>query len=296
MSFIQKSANYSQICKVKNDIVIPKLVKYNNVMTNKQKEMDFIPNDTPFKIFPNNNKKYYVYITHKQLIDHSKEAYNILYFFPDQDSVAFYKANKVVQHSLSDFFVEINKRFDKEILLEGYVYIKDNVRHFLCTDILMINDDVVTLDHDTRWAFLHEYIFFNKYGSLQQLNHHITFEMHPYVLSSNLGLLMVFKENFEHKQELVCQEHVFDNKKQRQIPSQFLETKEPCQKKIKKTQMADVYQVYSMNMNNEEGILYVQGLVDSQYLKHKFNSCTSDHIVLDCVFDQTRNKWKPITS
>jgi hypothetical protein len=295
--FIQKSATYSQTCKVKHDIVIPKLRKYNNVMLEKIQEVQFKPNDAPYKIFPNNNKKFFVFITHKSNVDqNTNDSHNIVYFFPDDVSKDYYKDNKLVNNVMTDFFIEINKRFESELLLEGYLYQHNGLYQFLCTDLLMINDRVLTVDHDTRWSLLHEYIYFNKFGSLEQLNHHISFELHPYVLSSSMCLLPIFSANFIHKDEIVCEEHVYDKSRERQIYcGTTMDNNEPqlCPKLVRRTKLTDVYDVYDANTKNNQGIMYIKGLKESRWMRDLFKQSTSETMPVQCWFDRQFNKWRP---
>ena len=104
-------------------------------------------------LIPNNNKKYYLLITKKGLLEKTKDSnlktrdsnpYNILYLFPDQ-----YNSEN---DNCSDFYMEIDQVFNDEILFEGYLYKDDNKYRYLLTDILVKNKHIIDVSFELRYA------------------------------------------------------------------------------------------------------------------------------------------------
>lgn len=295
MSFINNSVNYSQTMLLKTSILSPLLKDYNNFLL-KSKNSDFTLNqdvNTGISydfIIPNNNNKYYLLVTRKTLLEQTNTNYNILYFFPSNHNGAF----------VSDFYLESNKIFEHDLLLEGYLYKNNDKYDYLLTDILIQNKDIINVSYDLRITLLNEILFKTLSGidRLKDLNNHMTINIHPIFNMENENLVSVFKNNFIHKAQICSLERVSMFEKQR-----FIELRHNNNNIEKKTitmgEYTDVYNVYDVSTNNMEGILYIKGIRESSHIKNLFKQKTAlqvapSRIILDCSYNVTFYKWQPI--
>jgi hypothetical protein len=286
MSFVSKCVNYSQCFVLKNKILQPLLKMYNDFLL-KQKisndnfclNKDINTGVSSEFIIPNNNIKYYLFITNKSKLETTKEKYNTLYFFPDN--------NNKLDYQLSDFYLEIDERFKQDYLLEGYLYKRDdNKLFFLITDILIINNDVITVDYNMRLTIINEIIMDI---NLCDLNNHMNINLHPTFQKENENLIKVFKNNFIFKSDICCIESINNFIKIRYLDRKDLEETD---KIIEIGKYTDVYNIYDTLTNNYQGILYVKGLKQSKTMKNLL--LNKNRIVLQCKFNNNFKKWEPI--
>lgn len=283
MSFIDKSANYSQTTFLKTKLLAPVLNSYNTFVLNSK---NVIHPDIYISL--NNNKKYYCYITKKRSIEQCKEDYDILYFFPDE--IGKEELNKLEVEHVTDICVEINGRFTDSFLLEGYLYkTDDNKNVYLATDILLKNENVVSCDYPLRYALLSELIFSLK--SINNMNNHLTLGVHPVFHIDNENILKVFQHNFIFKQQLFCVEKIENFRKTRQR-IQAQDNEGVFQKRISPTPLSDVYNVFDVTTGNHEGILYVKGIKESKKLKDLTQKRTADAFIT-CSYNIHFKKWQP---
>ncbi|NDD55972.1 hypothetical protein EBZ39_19260, partial [bacterium] len=141
------------------------------------------------------------------------DPFDVLYFFPDDLSVEYYKKT-TTKPELSDFYIEMDRGvFNDNYLFEGYIYedtMTSGLQVVMLTDILVKGTTVIDLDYPLRHALLVELTM-----GLGTLNNHTQLTVHPYVICTNDCLLQVFKANFKYKCELVCVEHIMHSKKER---------------------------------------------------------------------------------
>lgn len=297
MSFLNKSVNYSQTDFLKSDILAPLLMSYNDFLTKKDKKSDInIDVNTGISydyLIPNNNKKYYLLITKKCLLEknnynnttnnttnNKSKSYDILYLFPDQ-----YNSEK---DNCSDFYMEIDPIFNDEILLEGYLYKEQDKYSYLLTDILVKNKMVIDVSFELRYTLVNEIIKTVKMECLKELNNHMTINIHPIFDMENTSFIKIFRNNFVYKQQITAIEHVSKFVKKRYIDK----IKTDDMKRLEVGKYTDVYNVYNSETNNDEGILYVKGIVESQRLKEMFKNTKT--VVLKCSWNDRFSKWQPI--
>lgn len=276
MSFINKSVNYSQTNLLKTKYLSQLLHNYNSFLINEITNNNSLT-QLNYYIIPNNNTKFYLYINKKKILENCKENYNILYFFPSDDSKS------------SDFFIEIDNKFNSTFLFEGYIYKKDNKSYYLLTDILFKDQELITCDYALRYTMLNE-IFFN-ITNLSNLNDHLTIGIHPIFQNEHENIIHIFLHNFIHKQDICSVEHVYNFKKI-QIHKESPHVGEE-NKKIGKGKYPDVYNVYNLNTGNNEGILYIKGLKESKCIKNIISN-VDDLFILKCKYNSTFHKWEPI--
>lgn len=286
MSFVSKCVNYSQCVVLKNKILQPLLKMYNNFLL-KQKisndnfclNKDINTGVSSEFIIPNNNIKYYLFITNKSKLETTKDKYNTLYFFPD--------TNNRQDNLFTDFYLEIDERFKEECLFEGYLYKRDNNKlSFLITDVLIINNQPVITDYATRLTIINEIIMDI---NLFDLNNHLSITLHPVFQKANENLIKIFKNNFIFKTDICSIELVNNFIKTRYIDKQDLKDTD---KIIEIGKYSDVYNVYDVVTNNYIGILYIKGLKQSKIMKNLF--VNKNKIVLRCKFNNDFKKWEPI--
>ena len=298
MSFINKSANYSQTFLLKSQLSNVLKVYNQHITTLNNNNADFYI-DSTYSIVPNNNIKYYLYVTNKNKLENCRENYNILYFFPDKYTVDYFEHNKALSFSLTDFFLEIDNKFQDSYLFEGYLYKYDDNMHFLVTDILAKNDAIITCDFALRYAILNE-LFLDTKG-LQKLNNHMSIGLHHTVSSECEHLVAILKNNFVFSNQINFVEkiHHHNFKKERSVPTPQTQTiSSPTQilrMLIKNGQYTDVYNVFDPETGNSKGILYVKGLKESKYLKRITKSKhLNENVYLQCKYNMTFSKWEPI--
>lgn len=289
MSFLNKSVNYSQTNSLK-EILKPLLQNYNEFVISKKKETsldkDVNTGISYDYLIPNNNKKYYVFITRKNLVDNQKTNYEILYFFPDQYNT---NSDKLETFSLFDFCLEIDCVFEDDILFEGYLYKKDDRYEYLLTDILMKSKNIIDVSYELRYVMLNEMIKNIGKEKLECLNNHMKINIHPIFDIENEKLIKIFKNNFIHKNEIDCIEKICYFTKRRFINVKSVDEN---MKTIQMGKYIDVYNVYNANTNNMEGILYIKGIGESKKMKRLFENETA--ISLKCKWNQHFSKWEPI--
>ena len=191
--FINSCVNYSESDVLKTKLLKPLLIKFNEHLVNINSDSFKNSNVVSEKQFliPNNNIKYYLFITNKRNISNCNGNYKILYFFPE---------TKMNQHS--DFYMEIDSiGFDKDnYLFEGYMY---NKTTFLISDILFIDSKLFDVEYTLRFSLINEII---EKCNLKNINGYMNINIHHYLISQNL--LQLFTDNFIFKDELKSVEYV----------------------------------------------------------------------------------------
>lgn len=289
--FLTSSANYSET-NVLLKYLSPILESYNKEIIFESKKL--INKQYEF-IIPNNNNKYYLFIINKTDITSNdiNSKYKILYFFPDTQNII---DNDTSKQSRSDFYVEIDNYktsfMNSNYLFEGYYY--ETHKHFLITDVLAIDSNIIKCDYSLRYSLIYNLI---NNQNLTNLNGHLTINIHSiFELDSDNydiqggQLFNIFKNNFIFKHDICAIEYInmVSFKKYRELLK--VKNKED-NKTIIKTKYIDVYQVFNYKSNNLEGILYVKGLKESKLLKDMF--LNNDTIELKCTFNNTFKKWQP---
>ncbi len=261
-SFLNNAVNYSEIELVKTKFLKPVLKACNEYVFKKE-----FKEETWACI--NNDNKYYLFVLDKACINNKKtNLFKILYFFKIDGS--------------DEFFMEIDcantTLFKKDFeLYEGYLY---NKNHFMITDIL------INQPYKIRKCYL-ESMFDNK-----TINNdwNIKISLH-HILEDEKAFYKLFTDNFIYKNELKAVEKIYNNSL---IKTQTLK-ENICEysnedKFIHKTKYIDVYKVYNIDTNNEEGILYVKSLGDSKYLLDLFKE--KEMLRLESSFNKQFNKWQ----
>lgn len=309
MSFITKSAGYSETEELKTKFLKNVCEDIISTIRNlKIEKSNFYKDRTDTgeaddEIFiVNNNKKYYVYFIPKKMVSNCDNEYNLLYFFPDEKTVSFFKNDKINSNVISDFYIETEIKFKNIVscLFEGYMYkISDNNYHYLITDILYINSNqdinVLQLDYISRFALLNEFFINKPELSIKNINNNINVGIHQIFSKSKKNMINIFKNNFIYKQELCCIETV--NKKSFNKKS-FIEPNNQIQSKLieRSDKFVDVYNVYDINTMNHDGILYIKGLVESRQMNQIFGnkSKIGEREIIKCKWNSHFNKWQPI--
>ena len=294
--FIATSVNYSETNVLKSKYLSNILELYNKEIISESKTL--VNNEQKY-IIPNNNNKYYLLIVNKNDItpNNINGKYKICYFFPHEDV----NDNSIVKNSKTDFYVEIDNyktTFNhNNYLFEGYLYNYNDQKTFLITDILAIDSSLVKCDYSLRYSLIYKLIGQQK---LNNLNGHLTIGIHSiFELDSELydtsvqvaQLFKIFKNNFIFKDEISAIEHINETsiKKHTEISKISMQNEI---KIITKGKYIDVYNVYNIETNNHEGILYVKGLKESRLIKQMFDK--NESVQLECSFNNNFKKWQPI--
>lgn len=288
-NFINKSVNFSQTVLLKEKVLKTALECYNNFLANDIVSSFFVEEYT----VPNNGIKYYLFITNKSTVERNVPVdYNIFFFFPDNSSNwdGGVQNNLVLQHTVDEFFMEMDQTFTNSILFEGYMY---GGNTFYISDILTVDNVAVSCDYTLRQSMIYEMIWGKP---LKYINNHISIGIHPVVNSaSNPGLLTILMNNFKFKDSLSAKEIIKGHTKTLiKTPKKGTEENATVNKIIKKSKYADVYNVYDKDTMNAEGILYVKGIKESRAIKLLFKGDSTDGVLLNCTWNETFCKWQPV--
>lgn len=289
MGFANNSINYSFTEMLKTKILYSLLNEYNNYITQVNNVLNIDVNTGNKKEYyiMNNNKKYYMYITNKNKLEkNSNDKYNIVYMFPDNNSINYFKNIKLENNNVSDFYFEIDSQFTDSFLFEGYLYKQSEKYEYLVTDVLIHNDSIITSEYSTRNVIINEVL---RHLKLKNLNNHMSIGIHTVFNPSNQNYIKIFKDNFIYKKELCCIEIVKNNIKERQIQNS---NSDKILKKITKSNVSEIYYVFDIITNNKEGILYIKGLKESKKIKELL--CNNESINIDCIYNKHFSKWSPV--
>jgi hypothetical protein len=289
MSFINKSVNYAQTVLLKTKYLSPLLKSYNNHLLKAQASSS-ITASIDYHIVPNNNKKYYLYVTQKDVLENCNNNFDLLYFFPDKATHDHFANSKLDANEIGDFFVEIDHLFTDSFLFEGYIYKTDNKTHFLISDILIKNNNVVECDYALRYTLINEIIMFM--DSTCNLNNHLSIGIHPIFRCENESMINVFYNNFRHKKEICALENISNFTKTRFVKPKWASFSRE-NKAIMRGKYTDVYEVFNSTTRNKEGILYIKGIRESMFMKNMFAKDEKE-ITMMCTFNETFNKWSPV--
>jgi hypothetical protein len=292
--FIASSVNYSETDVLKTKYLSSILELYNKCIISSPKSLI---NKGQKYIIPNNNKKYYLLILNKQDItpNNMNSKYKIFYFFPDTYHTSDLLLDK---HIMSDFYVEIDShktRFDKNIyLFEGYLY-GESSKNYLITDVLSIDGKIITVPYSIRYNIINQ-IF--SCQNLCNLNGHLSINIHSIfdiddndIDMQSEQIFHMFKNNFLFKDEISSLEFIEENTLEK-INKTTKKNDSTRIKRITKGKYIDVYNVFDMETNNFEDILYVKSLDDSRKLRSMFEN--KEQIDLKCKLHEYFKKWYPI--
>lgn len=276
--FLKNSVNYSETNLIKNKILKPLLEKYNSfLLNNSNKNTIFI--DTKTFLVPNNNNKYYCFITNKG------NNYKTLYFFPEEDSYAF-----------SDFFLEIDSDKLNKIpqldncLIEGYMYNQSN--EFLISDILINNSNIMTCNYSLRYSLIK-----TLFTLPILLNGHININIHNILEkkenNDDIQIYNIFKYNFKYGNEINSIEYIPESQfNKTKITSLSPKSNEIKIKKITKCNFVDVYDVINIDDFNNEGTLYIKTISNSKFLRKITEN--KEFVEIECSYNTKFKKWQQI--
>jgi len=291
--FLNKSVDYCEEYNIKKSLC-KYIEAYNKYLYNYKTKINLNDNKDCEVSIPNNNKKFYLYIIKKN--DNMKSCYT-LYFFPDKNSKLYFNNFLLIKNTIDDFFIECDIKLDNSFyLLEGYLYGNAVKKHFLITDILFKDHQLIDCNYSSRLNMINE-LFFDKMPNLSNINNLLSIGVHNCI---NNYLIKVFLNNFIWKHELICIETVRNFEKQMQYlpdcdsPSSkgdnTLQEPNYCVKKICKSKVSDIYNVYNLETNDSEGLLYINTLKMSRHLLSLFKEHTE--LTLKCTFNTNFQKWQ----
>lgn len=294
--FLQSSSSFSETSILKSKYLVPILESYNNLILKQKVDKIDIKEVEKFMI-PNNNNKYYMFVTNKFDTTNNKNdsKYKILYFFP----VGKNEENNLFRNLTTDFFVEIDSvrcNFTKSnYLFEGYLYHENAYNTFLISDILSVDNKVIDCDYSLRYNLVNDII---KKQNLLNLNGHLNIDVHSmfsYDETSYLTILKMFQNNFKFKNEIVSLDIINETnllKSTSLIKSTKIEGE--IIKRITKGKFIDVYNVCNIETNNNEGILYIRTLDNSKQIRRLFDNKENigeTFIEMPCEYNLYFKKW-----
>lgn len=290
--FLNNSVDYSEEYNIKK--TLSKYIEaYNKYLYNYKTKVNLNDNKDCEVRIPNNNKKFYLYIIKKN--DNIRSCYT-LYFFPDKNSKLYFSNFLLIKNTIDEFFIECDIKLDNSFyLLEGYLYGNSVKKHFLITDILFKDHQLIDCNYSSRLNMINE-LFFDKMPHLSNINNLLSIGVHNCI---NNYLIKVFLNNFIWKHELICIETVRNFEKQiHYLPgcnsSETSESSpgepENCLKKICKSKVSDIYNVYNIETNDSEGLLYINTIKMSRHLLSLFKD--QDELTLKCIFNKNFQKWQ----
>jgi len=292
--FLQSSSTFSETQVLKSKYLIPILESYNNLIL-KSNKIEI--KESQKYMIPNNNNKFYLFVTNKQDTTNNKNdnKYKILYFFPSNEL-----KNNLFKHLITDFYVEIDSHktnFTKSnYLFEGYLYNKDAFNTFLITDILCVDNKIIDCEYSLRYNLINNTIK----QKLNNLNGHLNIGIHSmfeYNADNSNMILKMFKNNFEFKNDIISTQIINDNNLiKTNIQNVNFDTQVSVKKRITKGKFIDVYNVFNINTNNNEGILYIRTIDDSKTLRKMFEDKENNGIFfieILCDYNDHFKKWFP---
>ena len=296
--FLQSSSTFSETQVLKSKYLIPILESYNNlILTSNKIEIK----ESQKYMIPNNNNKFYMFITNKHDTTNNKNdnKYKILYFFPSNE-----QKNNLFKYLITDFYVEIDSNktnFTKSnYLFEGFLYNKDAFNTFLISDLLSIDNKIIDCEYSLRYNIINNII---KDKNLDNLNGHLNIGIHSMFeyTSDNEDnyniILKMFKNNFKFKNDINSVQIINDNNLVKtNTQSINIDIEVPVNKKITKGKFIDVYNVFNINTNNNEGILYIKTIDDSKTLRKMFENKENIgvfFIEILCDYNHHFKKWYP---
>jgi hypothetical protein len=290
--FITNSSNFSESHFLKSKLLKPILDSYNKLLLEDQTK--FVDKMEVNRFIPNNGNKYYLFVTDKSNIPNMKSNYKILYFFPENESP-----------ESSDFFIEteytnFHSLASTNVLLEGYIYNKNDKPHYLVTDILYKGthqtNKSLNCDYTLRLKLISDIIG----NGIRDINCFIDINVHPTFKcieneddAYDSSLLSIFRSNFIYAKEITNIEFVKERcigYKTNKTSKITIKTSE-CKKRIEKTKYSDTYKVFDIETGNQEGILYVKTIAISKRLRELTKQ--SETITLDCEYNTSFCKWSP---
>jgi hypothetical protein len=288
MKFLNNSVDYCEEYEFKK--ILSKQIKTYNVFLDKRNNIcenyknDGLNNNI---YIPNNNKKYFLYITKKN------GQYTTIYFFADTLSKKYYQDFLLVKNTLVNFFLECDLVFEhSSYLLEGYLYgsnlyasNSNEKMHFLITDILFVGDKIIEFDYPQRYDIIND-IFFKLLPKMKNINNLINIGIHNTI---NETFIPIFLNNFKWKNEIICIENINNFNKTQKYLNVNKENNNSVDKKIVKTKTSDVFKVFNIETNDYEGLLYINSLKMSKHINNLFKDC--EEKVLKCVFNTQFQKW-----
>jgi hypothetical protein len=281
IKFLNNSVNYSEEYMIKKTLY-KYIETYNKFLYNYNTNLNL--NDKKNNILiPNNNKKYYLYITKKSTKN------TTLFFYPDLQSKKYFNDCLLTKNTIDEFFLECDLIFDDNFyLLEGYLY-GDVKKCFLITDIIFKGDTLVEMTYIKRFELISK-LFFNKISKMANINNLLSIGIHSYIPES---MLYIYINNFIWKNEIISVETIYNFEKTQRYFSTCTNAtsiSNTVMKKIVKTKTSDVYEVYNINTNNFEGILYVNTLKKSKHLLHLFKELDEKQLL--CQYNKIFQKWE----
>jgi hypothetical protein len=287
--FLQSSSAFSETQVLKSKYLIPILESYNNLIL-KSNKIEI--KESQKYMIPNNNNKFYLFITNKYDTTNNKNdnKYKILYFFPSSE-----QKNNLFKHLITDFYVEIDSHktnFTKSnYLFEGFLYNKDDFNTFLISDILCIDNKIIESEYFIRYNIIN-----NTIKNLDNLNGHLNIGVHSmfeYDTDNFNMILRMFKNNFKFKTDINSVQIINNNNL---VKTNTTETIciDKLKKRITKGKFIDVYNVFNINTNNNEGILYIRTINDSKILRKMFEDKENKgvfFIEVTCEYNNHFKKW-----
>jgi hypothetical protein len=243
------------------------LQKYNDFLLNDKKATSNynLKRDNLYFI-PNNGNKFHCFISERP-----KQS-SILQFFS--------------RDPIDTFFIETNKVFVKQVILEGYLYDAENDKKEYCiTDILIYNGDILNVSYENRLKLLYSLFTKKTLVKFANLNDHLTFYIHPSFNSRNKHLIDVY--NLRKKTFIETIDDFY--KTNVKIPVENNDI--VYEKLIDKGAYSDVYNVYNASTMDNDGILYIRTIDDSRKLYKMFKDKQDIKIHVKCRFNNKFNKY-----
>lgn len=279
LKFLNNSVDYSEEYVIKN-VLYKYIETYNMFLYNYNSKLNLSDKDSNI-IIPNNNKKYYLFIQKKNTKN------TTLFFFPDLISKKYFNDFLLIKNTIEEFFIECDIRFDdNSYLLEGYIYENEGKKHFLISDILFKGDMLIECSYEYRFNMIKD-LFYKRISVMENINNLLSIGIHNYISED---ILPIFLNNFKWREQIICIEYINNFEKNKKLLSQKNKTSNNALKKVIKSKISDIYNVYNIDTNNFEGYLYINTIKMSKYISSLFKN--NDVLKLECSFNTYFQKWQ----
>lgn len=277
--FLNNSVDYCEEYMIKQTLY-KYIETYNMFIYNYNSKMNLCDKNSNI-IIPNNNKKYYLYIQKKNIRN------SILFFFPDLISKKYFNDCLLLKNTIDEFFIECDVVFDEQFyLLEGYLYENEGIKHYLISDILFKGERLINCVYEQRFNIIKN-TFYHKLPFMNNINNLLSIGIHTCI---NENVLPIFLNNFKWKDQIICIEMINNFEKTKKFLSQKNQNNLQILKKVVKTKVSDIYNVYNIDTNNFEGYLYINSIKTSKHIASLFKD--NDELKLECCFNTYFQKWQ----
>lgn len=225
----------------------------------------------------------------KYLLPISSRDNRYLVYIHSQSMLTYYYFYSEVDRHL-DFCIESDSRVEGlkgDIILRVCLFdskgCDKDKKILMVQDILVKNSQVVKVSYNLRYLIVLDLVF----DTLMHEKFHpkFKFRVSPQLEVGKTNL-DVFFSNFKYKLGGLG---LMNDDSFQQIYYMIEDVPKVKTFRIKKTEFTDVYNVYDLETDESNGLLYIKTLKDSKWLREQ----DQDVLEIDCIYNTRFDKWSP---